>query len=168
MLTRAHRQEALCRAYIHAVAGHCGLTCSFRDFDYGIDMTVHHIKVVEGRRSETGYRLDIQAKASTSAMLTADSVVHDLETRAYNDLREEAGDVPRILVLLSMPDAEGEWLGFEEGGLLLRRCAYWVSLRGRPPTSNTDSVRITIPRVNVFSPAGLAALMVKVRVGEPL
>ena len=41
MLIQSHRQEALSRAYIHAIAGSCGFSCSTRDFDYGIDMSLH-------------------------------------------------------------------------------------------------------------------------------
>ena len=40
MLIRTHRQESLSRAYIQAIASRCGLNCSFREFDYGIDVTV--------------------------------------------------------------------------------------------------------------------------------
>ena len=40
MLIPTHRQEAVSRAYIHTIAARCGLGCSFRDYDYGIDLTV--------------------------------------------------------------------------------------------------------------------------------
>ena len=46
-------------SFIQAVAGRCGMSCSFRDFDYGIDMTLNDIKHYQGRRVETGFKLDI-------------------------------------------------------------------------------------------------------------
>lgn len=45
VLIRAHRQEAVARASIHAIAARCGLGCSFRDFDYGIEMAIPRTNV---------------------------------------------------------------------------------------------------------------------------
>jgi hypothetical protein len=50
--------------------------------------------------------------------------------------------------------------------LILRRCAYWISLRGSEPTTSQSTVRIVIPRANVFSVQSLQALMDLVREGE--
>ncbi len=168
MLTRAHRQEALSRAYIQAVAGACGLSCSFRDFDYGIDTTLHVIREVEERLEETGHSLDIQAKSTTAAAIGPTEIVYDMELDAYRLLRASTPFTPRILVLLVMPNDEKAWLDHDEERLTLRRCAYWLSLRGRPETRNRKSVRITIPCSNVFSPAELSRLMEKVVKREPL
>jgi hypothetical protein len=63
LLTKNHRQEALSRAYIQAVAARCGMSCSFRDFDYGIDVTVHEIKRRGEHYAEWAVSLDIQAKS---------------------------------------------------------------------------------------------------------
>jgi Domain of unknown function (DUF4365) len=90
-------------------------------------------------------------------------VIYDLAVANYNDLRMEEAGTPRILVLLVMPDDEERWIEQTEEMLLLRHCAYWVSLKGMPATSNTKTVRISVPRVNVFSVNGLRALMDKVR-----
>lgn len=69
MLTRTHRQEAVSRAYIHAIAARAGLGCSFRDFDYGIDLSVHAIRYKNRRYVESGFNLDIQAKSTTTAVI---------------------------------------------------------------------------------------------------
>lgn len=45
-ITREHRQESLAMAYIHAVAGMCGLTWSTRNLDYGADITLHQVRKV--------------------------------------------------------------------------------------------------------------------------
>lgn len=88
MLTKNHREEAMSRAYIHAIAGRCGLSCSYRDFDYGIDVTVHEITERAGRLVESGCTIDIQAKSSTIALIEDEAIVHDLEVKNYNDLRD--------------------------------------------------------------------------------
>ena len=168
MLIRSHRQEALSRAYIHAIAARCGLSCSGRDYDYGMDLSVHEVRQEGDRYRETGYRLDIQLKSTTAALATPSEIVYDLEVRAYDDLRESNSGGYRVLVLVLLPEDEADWTAQDEDGLLLRRCAYWMSLKGWPATPNTASVRIAIPRANVFSVDALNRLIAKVRKGEEL
>jgi hypothetical protein len=163
VLTPAHRQEALSRAYIHAVAARCGMSCAFRDFDYGIDVTLRHIKDREGRHVESGYGLDIQAKSTTRAAVGETDVAYDMEVKAYEDLRDPEVEFPRILVLLVLPEDEVEWLGLTEEHLLLRRCAYWLNLHGAAPTDNKNTVRVFVPRANVFSPEALGQIVERIK-----
>jgi hypothetical protein len=168
VLIRTHRQEALCRAYIHAIAGRCGLGCSFQEFDYGIDLTVHSIRRRDGRYCESGFNIDIQAKSSASVVDSWSHVLFDLEVKYYDDLRDPTVGCPRILVLLVLPAEETTWTEQTEDHLLLRRCAYWISLKGMGATTNTATIRIPIPRNNVFSVEALNQLMKKVSKGEDL
>jgi hypothetical protein len=75
---------------------------------------------------------------------------------------------PRILVLLVLPEDEAAWTEQSEDDLLLRRCAYWRSLKGSVPTANTTTIRVAIPGANIFSVDALQQLMDKVRKGEEL
>jgi hypothetical protein len=168
VLIRTHRQEAVSRAYIHAIATRCGLGCSFRDFDYGIDLTVHAIRRIGRRYVESGFNLDIQAKSSTTAVVNPTQVVYDMEVKTYDDLRDRGVGCPRILVLLTMPEDELVWTEQNEDNLLLRRCAYWMSLKGKAATANTATIRVSIPRANVFLVDALNRLMDKVRKREEL
>lgn len=168
MLIRTHRQESLSRAYIQAIASRCGLNCSFRDFDYGIDVTVHLIQRRGNRYVETGFNLDIQAKSTFGATMTNTDVLYDMEVKTYNDLRDPDVGTPRILVLLVQPEPETDWTGMTEDELMLRRCAYWLSLRGRAETTNTATIRVSIPRTNRFSIEALQGIMERVRNGEEL
>jgi hypothetical protein len=156
------------RAYIQAIAGRCGLGSTLRDFDYGIDVTVHHIRRRGRRYFESGFKLDIQAKSATGAEVTDTHVHHDMRVTAYDDLRDPHVGCPRILVLLVLPTEEADWTAQTEEFLLLRRCAYWLSLRGMGATPNRQTVRIAVPRANVFSVEGLGVLMSKVRRKERL
>lgn len=166
MLIRAHRQESLSRAYIQAIASRCGLNCSFREFDYGIDVTVHPIHRRENRYIETGFNLDIEAKSTFGATVTDQEVLYDLEVKAYEDLRATEIGTPRILVLLVQPENESDWTAMDEEELRLRRCAYWISLKGRAPTSNTEKIRVSIPRANRFSVEALHGIMERLRQGR--
>jgi hypothetical protein len=168
VLIRTHRQESLSRAYIQAIASRCGLNCSFREFDYGIDVTVHPIHRRENRYVETGFNLDIQAKSTFRVAVTDEDVLYDLEVKTYDDLRATDVGTPRILVLLVQPENETDWTEVTEDELRLRRCAYWVSLKGRGPTANTDTIRVSIPRANCFSVEALQGIMERLRTGEDL
>jgi len=65
-------------------------------------------------------------------------------------------------VVLFLPKEPQEWLKHSAEELALRKCAYWVSLRGAPETPNTSSVTIKLPKAQVFSPAGLSGIMTRV------
>ncbi len=166
VLIRPHRQEAVSRAYIHAIAARCGLGCSFRDFDYGIDLTVHAIRRKGHRRVESGFNLDVQAKSTTAAIITPSHLLYDMEVKAYDDLRDPEVGCPRVLVLLLLPEDESAWVEQTEDCLMLRKCAYWASLVGAGPTANAATIRVTIPRANIFSVAALNQLMDKARKRE--
>ena len=174
MLTPSHSQESLARAYIHAIAGRVGLTCSFRDFDYGIDLTLHPVTVrtdpATGKRRyiESGWPLDIQVKSSAKTIIRDDGIGYDLEMDAYNDLRNVEVSVPRILVLHVQPAVEGERLKLTDEGLILGGHCYWMSLYGQPAKRNRSRIRVHIPRTNLLSAASLADLMQRVRGKEPL
>ncbi len=168
MLIRNHRQEALCRTYVQATAARCGLSCSFRDWDYGIDVTLHEIRRRGRRYAESGFKLDIQAKSTAGTPMTDTQVLYDLEVKNYDDLRDLRVGCPRILVLLVLPADETQWTDQSEEHLLLRYGAYWLSLKGMEATVNQRTVRLAIPRAHLFTVETLQTLMVKVRRRETL
>lgn len=86
-------------------------------------------------------------------------MIHDRDVRTYDLLRLETRGCPRLLVLLVLPEDEAQWLGQTVEELTLRRCAYWVSLRGAEPTANQATVRIPIPAGNVFSVQAIQTLL---------
>lgn len=171
MLTENHIREGLSRAYISAVAHRAGYNCSFsREFDYGVDGSLHEIKMRDNRRVENGFTIDFQAKASKLVTINSTSVVYDLEAKSFNDLTDPDRNpaVPFILILLAMPDKDAEWITHTRSELTLRRCAYWMSLRGVAPTTNTERRRIEIPIGNVFDVPGVRDLMGRVKRSEVL
>ena len=167
MLTRNHRREALSRAYVEIVAAQCGMACiSPRIHDYGIDFTLREIRRRGRRLGESGFGLDVQAKSTSLGNLTDSEVLYDLAVKNYDDLREPTLGSFRILVVLVLPKAEKQWSTQTEEQLTLRYCAYWASLLRQGPTSNRRTVRIAIPRTNIFSAKALPLLVEKIKKGE--
>jgi hypothetical protein len=159
MMTQAHRQEALCRAYVQAVAAQAGVLWSKIEPDYGIDLSLRSVEIQENRRRDAGVQIDLQLKSTTQAAVTDTEVRYDLDVQTYNDLRDENCRCPRLLVVFIMPAEEARWLSQTQEELVLRRCAYWLSLKGQPPTTATSTVRIAIPLTNIFSAEELRRLM---------
>jgi hypothetical protein len=126
-------------------------------------MLLQGVDLLQQKCWDSGPQLDLQLKSTTRAKVRKTVVVHDLEVRTYNLLRQKIIIRPRILVVLVLPEDEGQWLSQSEDALILRRCAYWTSLRGAEPTTARKTVRIQIPRANVFSVESLQALMDQAR-----
>jgi hypothetical protein len=165
MMTQAHRQEGLCRAYVQAVAAQAGIgTCSHTP-DYGIDLSLRTIQAKGAQREDAGVQLDLQLRSTTRANVSESEVKYDLDVRTYEFLRAER-PVPRILVVLVLPEDEGQWLSQSPEELVIRHCAFWCSLRGATPTSASSSIRITIPRGQVFGVQAAQTLMSRLAQGE--
>jgi hypothetical protein len=165
MLTRAHRQEALCRAYVQAVAARAGLLCSKPEPDYGIDLALRTVEPAGEARKEAGVQLDLQLWATTRAVAFDSEVRYDLDVRTYEDLCRTP-PIPRILIPLVQPADEEAWLSQSLEALLLRRCAYWLLLRGEAGTTASSSVRVAIPRSQVFSVEAAQTLLSRLAGGE--
>jgi hypothetical protein len=168
LLTRNHRQEALSRAFVQAVAACAGVGTRYPLQDYGIDLSLHAIAAQGRRRVEVGIALDVQIKSTARAVIGSETVAYDLEKKAYDDLRATDVRADRILVLVVLPNDEGAWTSQSEESLTIHGRAYWMSLRSAPPSSARKSVRIRIPRMNVFSPWDLRNLFGRLKRGEEL
>jgi hypothetical protein len=159
VITRQHRQELLCRAYVHAVAAQAGLLCSRPEPDYGIDLSLRNVAVLGRRHLDTSVQVDLQLRSTTRASVTKTEVKVDLDVETYNYLRTPATFCPRVLVVLVMPAEEAEWVNQSPDELVIRHCAYWLSLHGHAETSARSTIRIGIPLTSVFSVEAVRTIM---------
>jgi len=107
-------------------------------------------------------QIDIQAKCERSGAATSDPISYSLDLETYDNLRDDKVCIPRILVLVLVPNEVQDWLGQTEQALEVRHCAYWVSLNGFPASANTSSQTVYIPRKNLFGPQVLQSMMVTI------
>jgi hypothetical protein len=158
-----HQQEEFSRAYVHAVASVAGykIVPGALPDDDSIDLSI-------ASRGPHGLvrspRVDVQLKCHKGAV-DADPWSFPLKTKNYDDLRHTEYQAPRILVVVVVPDDVVSWIEQTEAQLVLRRCAYWLSLRGADATSNDHSVSVRIPRGNVFGVRSLQAMMARIGQG---
>lgn len=108
-------------------------------------------------------RLEAQLKCTSADVRKNDCLHFPLIKKNYDELRIENIHIPRILIVVLVPDNIQECIRHtEEESLILKRCGYWISLRGFPESKNQNSVTINIPRKNIFSVESLCSIMTKV------
>ncbi len=111
-------------------------------------------------------RLEFQAKATARNLVIGDEIYFPLSVKNYNDLRVES-IIPRVLIVLIMPQESREWVNQTDDELCLRHCAYWLTLRGRLSTRNTDNITVHVPMANMLGSDQLIDMMQRIeRTGE--
>lgn len=154
-----HRKEEFSYAYIHAIASVAGFALSqvpkLVDHD-GIDV---QIAARGGKGSVRSPRLEAQVKCTWTDVTKENRIAYPLEVKNYNDLIGEDYHIPRILIVLVVPEDVNSWLEQSEEQLAMKRCAYWLSLRGENETTNSETVTVSIPRQNQFTADALIHLM---------
>jgi len=108
-------------------------------------------------------RLELQLKSTSRDVMDNHQVRYPLSLKKYNELRLNS-HVPRILVLVLLPENLSDWVVQSEAELSIRHCTYWVSLRGMPETQNATTVTIELPRSNQFTVEALSTMIQ--RIGE--
>ena len=156
------QKEQFSRAYVLAVAAVAGYAWYQPSVDDdSVDLGI-------ARRGGAGTvrspRLELQLKCHAAPTPGEPTFGFPLKLKNYDDLRDDRVQVSRILVVVLVPDAPEDWLDHSEAQLALRRCGYWISLRGLPATDNENSVTVTIPRAQPFHVDALRSMME--RIGE--
>lgn len=160
-----HRQDAFSGAYIRAICAvtGCGVEAVSLDNDK-VDYLVRS-RVKGSQRNKP--QIEIQAKCEMSGIASTDPISYSIDLD-YDNLRDTSVCNPRILVLVLVPSDVAEWTSQSEGALILRHCAYWVSLKGLPESKNTKTQSVYFPRANLFDPTALQAMMSKTADGLEL
>ncbi|MXX95919.1 MAG: DUF4365 domain-containing protein [Gammaproteobacteria bacterium] len=161
MITEPHQKELLSCVYVQALATKAGYTTTVPQSDYdSVDMIVS---------SSVGmrYKLDLQLKATTRLGKPIDKgIPYLISKKNYDDLRNET-QVPRILVVLDLPKEEENWVTVTTKELILRRCAYWLSLQNETYTDiEQGSITVYLPVDNILNVDTLKTLMEQVGSGE--
>jgi hypothetical protein len=111
-------------------------------------------------------RLELQLKCTAAPTPLGDSLSFSFKLKNYEERRADNFVIPRILVVVLVPDLADDWQEHSETELCMRRCGYWLLLRGKPATSNTKNIKIQIPRQNQFTVLALQAMMQRLAQGE--
>jgi Domain of unknown function (DUF4365) len=133
--------------------------------DSGIDATITVPGKINSKRLP---RFDIQIKSTSLSILKEESIKYRLNAKNYNELCEDDPFVPQLLIVVLLPSDVNDWVSQTEESLCIKRCGYWLSLRGQPPVDKQATITVEIPRQNIFSPDALKTIMERIAVGETL
>ena len=155
-------KEQFSNAFLLAVAAVAGCSVAKPSVDNdSIDWTISN-------RLPRRPKLDVQLKCTAEDDGNGASVAFPLKKKNYDDLTVVDLICPRILILVAVPEQIDNWILLTENELVLRRCAFWVSLQGHPPSDNENSVTVHVPRRQTFTVESLIELMEKVDRGDRL
>jgi hypothetical protein len=158
-----HQKEQFSKAYVKAVASVAGYATYLPDIpdldsvDYGISTRI--VGPVH-----CSPKLELQLKGTSQNIVDDGFVRFPLKIKNYEDLRKRV-QVPRILIVVTIPDEMDEWLIQDEESLSLYKCGYWISLREAEPVDNIASVTIPIPRSQQFTVDALQEMMRRISEG---
>lgn len=158
-MTENEQKQQLSVAYVHAVAACAGYACQSTIVDDdSVDVTIAAKGHVHSRSVLRSPRLEVQLKATSQNILGDDKVTFPLPVKNYDELRCETM-IPRLLVVFLLPEDNTTWLEQSEEQMISRKCAYWVSLLGKPDTNNTTSDTVHLPRANCLTVSTLRQMM---------
>jgi Domain of unknown function (DUF4365) len=160
------RKEQFSLAYIHAVVSVAGYALSDpRVDDDSIDVTILS-RQKDGRVSSP--RLDVQVKCTSSHQPSGGQLTYPLPIKNYRDLIEDNLAVPRLLIVVCVPENGADWIHQTTERLEMRRCGYWLSLRGMEPSASTTTCSVRLPETNIFSVEQITQIMTTLAQGELL
>ncbi len=159
------QQEQFSRAYIHAIASVAGFTIYTPQVDDdSIDLGIAQ---KGGRGTIRSPRLEMQLKCTYSHKLDS-SLPHfnyPLKRKNYEDLRIPNVMIPRILVVVRVPEDITDWLcHHSEQRQSLRYGGYWLSLRGMAH-KNQSTITVSLPRSQQFTVDALQGIMQRISQG---
>ena len=165
------RMEDMSEAYLRALCAANGYTIEKREHDNdGVDIGLVCSDKVADDSKLLSTELRIQLKSSYANITAHDdgSITYKLEVKNYKSLISTSRMVPLILVVFHMPREEAQWLEQTTDWLKIKKCAYWISLKGRDDTDNTEKISVRIPSENLLTKDSLREIMHKISKEEDL
>jgi len=160
MMSPTAQMQEFSFAYVHAIASAAGFPMQ--------RTTVDDDSIDGGLYSKlTGRpRLEFQLKCTGGGTIQGSEFPHALSRKNYDDLRTGDVTVPRILIVVRVPKNVTKWLSQDEKRLLVRRCAYWLSLRGKADSPSVSTVTVHLPRTQIFGVDELQSIMTQIGLGN--
>ena len=130
--------------------------------DDSVDMALHQ---TGGGGTIRSPRVELQLICRAAQIPAEEMLSCSIKLKNYDDLRDMDVLIPRILIVVLVPDDPNDWISHSEAEMALRRCGYWVSLRGLPPSENETGQTVYIPRRQKFTVNSLQEIMQRIGQG---
>ncbi len=166
MMDLSQRKEQFSMAYVRAVASVAG--CDLSRYEVDDDSVDLFVKARVAGSTLRSARLDVQLKCTAQDVVRQEALHYPLKQKNYDELIGVDHCIPRILVVVVVPQDLDQWLDQSEEALILRRCGYWYSLSGLEGSAAVFKTTLRIPRRQVFSVKALNTMMQRIADGEEL
>lgn len=172
MLNENDKKAELSYAYLHAVAAAAGFACSDtnRHVDgCGVDARVDIRERLDAAARLTEFSLPIQLKATSAKLpVVEDKLSFPLDVDQYDKLRVTTVSIPKLIVLMTLPQEIESWLNVSAESLVARHCARWTCIQGYPDIANDATVTVRFRLDRVLTPNALREIARRVAMEEDL
>ena len=165
------RMEDMSEAFLRALCAANGYSIEKSNHDNeGVDIGLECKGKVAEDSVKHSTELKVQLKSSYANITVNDdgSITYKLEVKNYKYLIDTKRMVPLILVVFHMPREEAQWIEQTNDWLKIKKCAYWISLKGWNDTDNTETISIRIPSNNLLTKDSLKEILYKMSKEEEL
>lgn len=165
------RMEDMSETYLRALCAANGYSVGKTNHDNdGVDIEVECCGRVADDSIKESTVMKVQLKSSYARITEHEdgSITYALEVKNYKSLIAPDRFVPLILVVFHMPREEAQWIEQTTDWLKIKKCAYWISLKGKADTDNTEIISIKIPAENLLTKDSLKEIMRKISREEEL
>lgn len=154
--------EAFERAYVSALAAASGMNVSVPNPDPGVDMLVSHRD--PAHRGGVAH-LEISLKAThRKPKPKATTLSVQIRRDRFNYLREPDWTIPKILVLMVVPESQDAWVRATSTTSVLHHAAYWVNLDGRE-AATAEEPSVAVPLAQMLDDVTLGEMMIRIGQG---
>jgi hypothetical protein len=164
-------ESELSYAYLHAVASKAGIGCKIpprHEDNRGVDAILTcWEQFPDCYREEIDLKIQLKATIQEPSQTDTHFSYFFKGAKQYDFLREETQRIHRLLVVLFLPINEEEWLSVQPDYLILKNCAYWISLRGAE-SGNSSGQTVYLPKEQLLTPENLRAIFAKLARNEHL
>lgn len=162
-MTTERIKEDLSICYLKAVSAAKGVELEeYRHDEDSTDVVIKKFLMLDGD-IKFNSQISVQLKATSSPSqykIGDEEITYKLKAKNYNDLCAKSA-MPSILGLFILPEDENEWVNWDKSELLLKGQMFWISLQGKPESSNTGTVSVKIPKTNRISADMIESLLIK-------
>ncbi|MGL5943325.1 MAG: DUF4365 domain-containing protein [Waterburya sp.] len=104
-------------------------------------------------------RIDAQVKCTSQDIEKEDYIHFPLETKAYELLINPFVYNPIILIVVLVPKNLNEWVNINNEQTVIKKCAYWISLKGKKPSTNKNIITVKISKNNIITPESFSNII---------
>ncbi|MEQ1637327.1 MAG: DUF4365 domain-containing protein [Methylococcales bacterium] len=165
-------ESELSYAYLHAVASAKGINC--QPLNRHADNRCRDALLTCYEHFEGSYKEEIDLKVQLKATIHEPSNSESHLSyffkglNQYDFLRQETKGQYRLLIVLFLPSNKEEWLNVSPDQLILKNCAYWVSLRGAGASENLTGTTVYLPKKQTLTPDNLLSIFEKLSRNDSL